>query len=206
MGQKKFRGVKKITENPFLNLYEIEAFLKSGKPFRYYFVSRDEEASIKLHTHSQKPTGMAVYAVTEELPHRLVMIRQYRYPVDEYLYELPAGIIEQGETPNEAAVREMKEETGLTFEPYEGGEDCLRKALYLVPGFSDELNGTVFGIVKGNISKKYLEDTEDIEVFFVDKDEAKRILREEKLTLRAGYLLLQFIKAAEERPFDFLEF
>lgn len=206
MEQKKIRSVKKVTENPFLNLYEMDAFLKSGKPFHYYFVSRDKEESIKLHTHSKQPTGMAVYAITEELPHRLVMIRQYRYPVDEYLYELPAGIIEQGETQNQAAIREMKEETGLNFLPYEGGEECLRKALYLVPGFSDELNATVFGTVKGTISKKYLEDTEDIEVFFVDQEEAKRILREEKLTLRAGYLLAQFIKAEEENPFCFLEF
>lgn len=206
MEQKKFRGVKKVTENPFLNLYEMDALLKSGKPFSYYFVSRDEKEKIKLNTHSKQPTGMAVYAVTKELPHRLVMIRQYRYPVDEYLYELPAGIIEDGETMQAAAIREMKEETGLLFTPYEGGEACLRKALYLAPGFSDELNGTVFGTVTGTISKKYLEDTEDIEVFFVEKEEAKRLLREESLTLRAGYLLTQFLHSSAENPFDFLEF
>ncbi len=206
MEQKKFRGVKKVTDNPFLNLYEIDAFLTSGKPFHYYFASRDDVDNIKLNTHAKSPTGMAVYAVTEELPHRLVMIRQYRYPVDEYLFELPAGIIEEGEMPEQAAIREMKEETGLAFSPYEGGEECLRKAFYLVPGFSDELNSTVFGTVAGDAAKRHLEDTEDIEVLFVDKDEAKRILREEKLTIRAGYLLMQFIRASEEKPFDFLEF
>lgn len=206
MKQKKFRGVKKVTENPFLNLYEMDALLKSGNPFHYYFVSRDGEEDIKLHTHATQPTGMAVYAITEELPHRLVMIRQYRYPVDEYLYELPAGIIEKGESLNEAAIREMKEETGLVLTPYEGGEACFRKALYLAPGFSDELNGTVFGTVEGTITPKYLEDAEDIEVFLVDREEAKRILCEEKLTLRAGYLLMQFIRASEEEPFAFLQF
>lgn len=49
------------------------------------------------------------------------MIRQYRYPLDDYLYELPAGLIDEGEGPSEAAIREMKEETGMDFEVYEGG-------------------------------------------------------------------------------------
>lgn len=206
MGQKKYRGTKKLTENPFLNLYEIEALRKTGEEFRYYFVSRDDEEHIKIKTHAKEAAGMAVYAVTAERPHRLVMIRQYRYPVDEYLYELPAGLIEAGETMEQAAVREMKEETGLDFTPYEGGEPCFRKPLYLAPGFSDELNGTVYGTVTGVVSKDGLEDTEDIEVVLVDKKEAREILQKGQLTLRAGYLLTQFLRAEEERPFAFLEF
>ena len=203
MNQKKYTAVRKLTENPYLNLYEMDALTKSGQPFHYYFSSREGEKDIKLHTHSNQASGMAIYAVTEEKPYRLVMIRQYRYPMDEYLYELPAGLIEEGETDAQAAVREMKEETGCTMQVYEGGEEAFRKPFYLAQGFSDELDSTVFGTVSTDSCEKEQEDTEDIEVCLVDQKEALRILREEKLSLRAGYLLMQFLQTKEE-PFSFL--
>lgn len=65
--------------------------------FTYYFASRNDKDNIKHKTHSMSPEGMAVYAVTEDGQH-LVLVRQYRYPMDDYLYELPAGLIEPGET------------------------------------------------------------------------------------------------------------
>ena len=43
-----------------------------------------------------------------------MLIRQYRYPLDAYIYELPAGLVDGDETPAQAAVRAMKEATGLT--------------------------------------------------------------------------------------------
>lgn len=204
MNRKKYTAVRKLTENPFLNLYEMDALTKSGNPFHYYFSSRDDVDDIKLNTHSNQASGMAIYAVTEEKPHRLVVIRQYRYPMDEYLYELPAGLIEKGETDEEAAIREMKEETGLDFIPYLDGEKAFRRPFYLAQGFSDELDSTVFGMVKGTVNQETLEDTEEIEVHLIEKQEAARILREEKLSLRAGYLLMMFLQNQEE-PFAFLD-
>jgi len=134
MNQKKYTAVRKLTENPYLNLYEMDALTKSGQPFHYYFSSREGEKDIKLHTHSNQASGMAIYAVTEEKPYRLVMIRQYRYPMDEYLYELPAGLIEEGETDAQAAIREMKEETGFTMKVYEGGRRSLSKTFLSCAG------------------------------------------------------------------------
>ncbi len=50
---------------------------------------------------------------------RLVMIRQYRYPVDKVLLEFPAGHVETGEDPENTAVRELEEETGYKAEKIE---------------------------------------------------------------------------------------
>ena len=182
----------------------MDALTRTGKPFHYYFASREPAEKIKLNTHSDRASGMAVFAVTKESPHRLVMIRQYRYPMDEYLYELPAGLIEEGETDAQAAVREMKEETGLDLMVYEGGNPDLRRPFYLAQGLSDELDSTVFGYACGSVDRKQMEDSEDIEVCFVDKKEALRILHEEKLSIRAGYLLIQFLQWNEKEPFSFL--
>ena len=204
MEDRKYTDVRKLTDNRFLNLYEMDALTRSGQPFHYYFASREPEEEIKLHTHSQRASGMAIFAVTKEPLHRLVMIRQYRYPMDEYLYELPAGLIERGETAEQAAIREMKEETGLDLTVYQGGNPDLRKPFYLAQGLSDELDSTVFGYASGTVDKEQMEDSEDIEVCLVDKEEALRILREEKLSIRAGYLLIQFLQMKKEEPFSFL--
>jgi len=64
---------------------------------------------------------------------QVLMIRQYRYAADGYLYEIPAGRLDQGESPRNCAVRELKEETGCTAEHF----DHLL-TIYTTPGFTDE--------------------------------------------------------------------
>ena len=144
--EKHYREIEKLTDNPFLNLYHIDALGRDGTPFHYYFASRNDKDNIKHKTHSMSPEGMAVYAVTEDGQH-LVLVRQYRYPMDDYLYELPAGLIEPGETASEAACREMIEETGWKLEVYEGGEPAFRRGFFLAQGLTDESGSMIFGTV-----------------------------------------------------------
>lgn len=201
---KKYTAIRQLTHNSFLNLFEMDALTHSGKPFHYYFVSRNPMEKIKIVTKTEQAEGIIIFPIMKEKPDILVMIKQYRYPLDDYLYELPAGLIEAGEAADEAAVREMQEETGLTFEVYKGGNASMRRAFYMGAGFTDESNQTVFGYVTGTVSKKYQEDSETIQVCLVDKDEAKRILAEEKVSLRCAYLLLHFLHTDPNIPFSFL--
>jgi ADP-ribose pyrophosphatase len=64
---------------------------------------------------------------------QVLMIRQYRYAADGYLYEIPAGRLDRGEDPRDCAARELKEETGSTAERL----DHLL-TFYTTPGFTDE--------------------------------------------------------------------
>ena len=93
---KKYKRVEKLTDNRFLNLYHIDALDRNSKGFDYYFASRNDEAHIKIHTKEMKPEGIVIYALTDEADPRLVLIRQYRYPLDAYIYELPAGLVDAG--------------------------------------------------------------------------------------------------------------
>ncbi|MDE7287779.1 MAG: NUDIX hydrolase [Lachnospiraceae bacterium] len=201
---KKYTAVRKLTENKFLNLYEMDALTNSGIPFSYYFASRNKQCDLPLVTGQLCANGIVIYPVWKEDADRLVMLRQYRYPLNDWIYELPAGLIEKGETPSQAAVREMKEETGLFFEPYEGGNPGFRRPSYLGAGMTDETSVSVFGYASGEISGKFLEDTESISVVLVDKKEALRILNEEKMSLRASLLLMAFLRMKKEEPFAFL--
>jgi len=64
---------------------------------------------------------------------QVLMIRQYRYAADGYLYEIPAGRLDPGENARDCAARELKEETGCTAEQL----DYLL-TMYTTPGFTDE--------------------------------------------------------------------
>lgn len=64
---------------------------------------------------------------------RVILVRQYRYAVDEALWELPAGRLDAGETPEQGARRELLEEVGLEAETVEP-----LTVFYTTPGFCDE--------------------------------------------------------------------
>ena len=202
---KKYTAVRKLTDNRFLNLYEMDALTNTGAPFNYYFASRNSEENLPLLTGKLCSNGIVIYPIWKKEPEKIVMLRQYRYPLDAWLYELPAGLIDEGETASEAAVREMKEETGLTFTPYEGGNPSFRRPVYLGAGLTDETSTSVFGYADGEISGRFRESTESIEVLLVDKKEAARILKEERVSLRAAFLLMSFLRMDGAEPFAFLE-
>lgn len=63
----------------------------------------------------------------------ILLIRQYRYAADGFIYEIPAGRLEPGEPPEECAVRELREETGCTATKMEH-----LYTMYTTPGFTDE--------------------------------------------------------------------
>ena len=201
---KKYTKIHKLSDNKFLNLFKLDALTDSGRSFDYFFVSRRKADKIKILTNDMKAEGVVIYPILKENPEKIVLIRQYRYPIGDYLYELPAGLIDEGEEPEEAAVREMKEETGLDFEVYSGGDGAYRRSFFMGAGFTDESCNAVFGYASGEISRADLEDTETIQVVIADKVEVARILREEKLSIRAAYLLMHFLHASHEEPFGFL--
>ncbi len=201
---KKYTGIQKLSDNKFLNLFHLDALTDSGHPFDYFFVSRRKADQIKLLTKDSAAEGVVIFPVLKEDPEKVVLIRQYRYPLDDVLYELPAGLIDAGETPECAAIREMKEETGLSFEVYTGGDAAYRRPFYMGAGFTDESCNAVFGYASGTVSRRDQEDTESIQVLIAGKEEVRCILREEKVSIRAAYLLMSFVHMADNDPFGFL--
>lgn len=75
--------------------------------------------------------GAAVIAVTDE--DEILLVRQYRYAIGDYMVEIPAGKLEQGEDPFEAVKRELREETGATAERV-----TSLGWLYVSPGYVTE--------------------------------------------------------------------
>lgn len=199
----RIKKVTRQTENKFLNLYELMAERRNGRIAPYYLSSRAKSCeALKLTTKENKPDGVIIYGVYGKDKEQIALVKQYRYSIDDYIYEFPAGLVEENEDAVEAAIREMHEETGLTLMPVKA-KDGYERPFFTSIGMTDESCSMVFGYLSGEPTNQYQEASEDIEVVLADREECKRILKEEKVAVMCAYMMMHFIAQAEE-PFSFL--
>ena len=197
------KSIQQKTHNRYLNYYELEAVHRDGSVSPYYMASRAKDANhLKAVTRENKPDGVILYGVYGEAKDRVVLIRQYRYPLRDYVYEFPAGLVEEGEEMAAAGIREMYEETGLTFTPVDAGS--YSRPFFTTIGMTDESCGTVFGYCNGEPTSVHEEASEEIQVILADRAEARRILREENVAIMCAYMLMHFI-ASEGDPLAFVK-
>ena len=111
-------------------------------------------------------------------PGKVILIRQYRYAVNAHLWELPAGSVDEGETPEAAAGRECHEEIGLV------PSTVVRlSALLPTPGYCDE--EMVFFRVSGleeTDEQAQVDEDEDIEARTFDLRDARDMIRRGEIT------------------------
>jgi ADP-ribose pyrophosphatase len=111
-------------------------------------------------------------------PGHVVLIRQYRYPVNRWLWELPAGSVDEGETPEQAARRECHEEIGQV-------PDTIVRlgSMFPTPGYCDE---EMFFFRASGLSTSAeaaaLDEDEDIEVRVFTLKEARDMVRRGEIT------------------------
>ncbi len=137
------------------------------------------------------PNWVNVIAITKD--GQFVMERQYRHAARKISLELPCGVMEEGETPLEAAQRELLEETG-----FGGGQ--WKKLMELSPNPSAMSNTThcflAIGVEK--IAEQHLDETEELSVLFMTKEEVKRMLNENQICQALMVApLYKYIYAAE---------
>jgi ADP-ribose pyrophosphatase len=113
----------------------------------------------------EHPDSVGIVAVSGS---EVILVTQYRHTSGRVLLEIPAGKIEKGETPRQAAVREMAEEIG-----YSGKLEPLMK-WYLAPGYSTELMHVFVATRLRKIERGPLDDDENIRIKKMKLDAAVR--------------------------------
>lgn len=192
------------THHRFLNLFCMDVRHRNGEASEYYVASRAKSVTdLKAVTHRNEPDGVSIYSVYGEQKDRVVLVRQYRYPLGDYVYEFPAGLVESGEAMTDAAVREFHEETGLHLKVVLA-DDMYTKPRFTTVGMTDEACGMVYGYASGVPDNRFEESSEDIQVVLADKKEVRRILKEENVAMMCAYMLLHFLKS-EGDPLGFVE-
>ncbi|WAA10498.1 NUDIX hydrolase [Fervidibacillus albus] len=120
------------------------------------------------------PGAVAVILITKE--DKMVLVEQYRKPLERALFEIPAGKMEKGESPKTTAKRELEEETGYTCETL-----TPIASFYTSPGFSDELIHLfkAENIIKAKEAKT--DEDEFLRLHEVTLDQALTLIDEQKI-------------------------
>ncbi|RAP76901.1 ADP-ribose pyrophosphatase [Paenibacillus montanisoli] len=119
------------------------------------------------------PGAAAVLALIED---KMLVVEQYRKPMEKFQVEIPAGKLDAGEDPMVAAARELEEETG-----YRAGKLRPLSAFYTSPGFADEKLYIYIAedLVKGESSP---DEDEYLAVEAITFDQAQQYMKEERIS------------------------
>lgn len=142
---------------PWLSVRQELVELPSGKQIPTWFVL-------------EFPNWINVIAITKD--GKMVMIDQYRHGFGDTRYEIVAGVIDEGETPLEAAKRELLEETGF-------GGGNWQEFMVLSPNTSNQnnLSYTFLATDVEQLEKQHQESTEDIHIHVMEQSEVLQLLQ-----------------------------
>lgn len=195
----KINKLTTLAETKFLNLYNAEYSNKGGNIKNWIIASRKEKENLEgVYLNNKELQDDAVLIVPfHKEEEKIVVIRQFRVPINSYIYEMPAGLIDKGESPQTAITRELKEETGLDV--IEILKNTVKGQLFLSPGMTDESVTSVFCTCGGTISKAYMEEDEDIEPILLSQKEAQELLiKDIKFDIKCYIYLQEFAKSGNE--------
>ena len=120
------------------------------------------------------------------------LIKQFRHPVNQYLYEIPAGTMNPGEMPQNCAKRELEEETG-----YVSGQLISLGWTFLLPAYSDECS-YVYLAKKLTKTAQKLDQDEIIEVFQFSMQEIQDMIDRDEivdaLSILAIYRAMRYLE------------
>ncbi|NBI27646.1 NUDIX hydrolase [Chengkuizengella marina] len=119
------------------------------------------------------PGAVAVLAIYND---KMIVVEQYRKPLEKNQIEIPAGKLDPGEEPKEAAIRELKEETG-----FDCGSIKQINSFFTSPGFADEKIVLFFAedLIRGEME---LDEDEFLSCESITLEQALEYIKEEKIS------------------------
>lgn len=175
----KILGVDKLSDTEWLNLYRVTYSLPGRDPRAWTIASRQEAP--RCATGRFKTPDAVFIAAYHSPTSTIVVTREFRVALAGYQYGFPAGLVDAGESVENAARRELREETGLEL------TRVLRASppLYSSAGITDESMVMVYVECAGEPSNRANEETEIIEVLFAPPAEAGRLCADPTLKFDA---------------------
>lgn len=155
------RKVEQLTHEKWLNLYSAK-FEHNGHSGDWLYASRRQQPNPDLAADAV--IVVPVLRMPNEPP-RAVMVKEFRVPVGDYVFAFPAGLLDGGESFEEAARRELEEETGFEV----SAVHRVTQPLYSSSGLTDEAVAMVFVDARATPqTQQKLESSEDLQVVLLD--------------------------------------
>ena len=107
----KYKGIEKKYEGKFITRYDISYETEDGQEKLYEIISRNKNITSYEELHGQEPDAVVLIMTTPD-KEKILINKEFRMAAGMWVYNFPAGLIDPGETPDVAAARELKEETG----------------------------------------------------------------------------------------------
>ena len=183
----KFIKLEKVKDGKYLKNYEITYLNKAGKEKKYEMVSRKELADIT--DIGKRASGVSIVAFHED---KLLLLREFRMSVNKTIFNLCAGMIEEGESIEECISRELYEETGLSISNIR----AILPPSYSAVGISDMKTYIAIVDVEGDFSD-HTSDNEMIQARFYSREEVAALLQTEEFSSRSQIVSYFFITLKE---------
>lgn len=167
----RFKGIEKKHTGKFIHRYDITYETEEGKEKVYEMISRDSQID-SLERLQKREADAVVMIIHDETGEKLLLNKEFRLALGDWVYNFPAGLIEPGETAEESAKRELKEETGLDLIAI----DDIMGFSYSAVGFSNESNVCLVGRASGEFAGSN-SDVEEIEAAWFTKKEIQELLK-----------------------------
>lgn len=184
----KVKNIRRVKELKYLKSYAIDYYDKNNNEKVWELVSRQGLDRLKneVFDHESFSDGVMIFA-TNHKKTKVVLLKEFRVSAGKFVYTIPAGLIDSQESIEESAIREFKEETGLIFKLKQ-----IEPERYTSVGIINEKVNIAYGFYSGIPTQKFQEASEYAEIEILTKEEVKRILKEEEVTVRTALLLKSF--------------
>ena len=167
----KFIGMKKIHDGEYITRYDLTYETSDNKLKVYEMISRHKDMKTIEDLAGTEPEAV-VLIMHDETGNKILLNREFRMATGQFIYNFPAGLIDPGETYEQSAKRELKEETGLDLISI----DHVMAKSYSAVGFSNESNICLVGTAAGTFSTSS-STFEEIEADWYTKEEVRELLK-----------------------------
>lgn len=185
----KLEQIKKVYEGNYITRYDLTYRTENNNIKVYEMISRNKNIEKESELNNKSIDAVVIIMHSAD-NNKILLSKEFRLAVNGWVYNFPAGLIEQGESIEEGAKRELKEETGLDLKEV---RDIIGES-YSAVGFSNEKNACIVGVAGGEISGSDSE-YEEIKAAWYTKEEVRNLLKENVFAARSqAYCYLWSLK------------